>query len=336
MGAFVWEWADHAIKTEKGLLYGGDFGEPEHDGNFCCDGLVTTDRKLKSASLEMKAVYGGKKASPIIDVEIPEGNTKNAREITIEVNEHTGELTSLKADGVEVLRTPLRINVMRYTDNDRDLIGNWAGRYKLPECKQHIYSCEKTQNGYKFTGALAANCLMPALEFSLEYKTFGNELEIAISYKIASYVKSLARFGVEFAIDKAYNAFSYIGYGPTESYVDKHVACEYGYFKSTAEQNYEHGYVRPQESGSHYASKYLNVDGLFSMTAEKPFSFSQNPYTTKQLQSTLHDFELVENDFVNICIDLAMRGVGSNSCGPELDKKYEIPTSGENTFKLKF
>ena len=157
-----------------------------------------------------------------------------------------------------------------------------------------------------------------------------------ISYKIADYVKNMARFGIEFAIDKAYNNFSYIGYGPTESYVDKHVACEYGYFKSTAEQNYEHGYVRPQESGSHYASKYLNVDGLFSMTAENPFSFSVNPYTTKQLQNTLHDFELKENDFVNVCIDLAMRGVGSNSCGPELDKKYEIPTSGKNTFKFKF
>ena len=26
MGGFVWEWADHAIKTKKGFLYGGDFG----------------------------------------------------------------------------------------------------------------------------------------------------------------------------------------------------------------------------------------------------------------------------------------------------------------------
>ena len=47
MGAFVWEWADHAVKTKKGYLYGGDFGEQEHDGNFCVDGLLTPDRKLK-------------------------------------------------------------------------------------------------------------------------------------------------------------------------------------------------------------------------------------------------------------------------------------------------
>lgn len=56
-GGFVWEWADHGIFTEKGFLYGGDFGEDLHDGNFCIDGIVTPDRKLKSGSFEMKKIY---------------------------------------------------------------------------------------------------------------------------------------------------------------------------------------------------------------------------------------------------------------------------------------
>ena len=72
------------------------------------------------------------------------------------------------------------------------------------------------------------------------------------------------------------------------------------------------------------------------MTAEQPFSCSVNPYTTKQLRDTLHSFELKENDFVNVCIDLGMRGVGSHSCGPKLPAKYEIPRSGKNTFKFVF
>ena len=72
------------------------------------------------------------------------------------------------------------------------------------------------------------------------------------------------------------------------------------------------------------------------MTAENLFSFSVNPYTTKQLTTTTHGFELKENDFVNVCIDIAMRGVGSHSCGPELEKKYEIPKEGKKVFKLVF
>lgn len=58
MGGCVWEWCDHGIEVEPGKFrYGGDFGEYMHDGNFCVDGLVTPDRKVKSGALEMKAVY---------------------------------------------------------------------------------------------------------------------------------------------------------------------------------------------------------------------------------------------------------------------------------------
>ena len=336
MGGFVWEWADHGIKTDKGFLYGGDFKEPEHDGNFCADGLLTPDRKLKSNALEMKAVYGGKTKSEVNIVEIPASTYKFSSAIDIEVNEHTGEITSIKADGKEVLRTPMHFNITRFTDTDRDLVPHWIGRCHLDSCRPHIFSCEKNENSYKFKGCLAANCLMPAAEFELMYEVAGNVLTATIEYKLADYVERFPRFGIEFGVDKAHGNFSYAGFGPTESYVDKHIACEYGYYVSSARENYDREYIRPQESGSHYACKYMAVKDLFKVTAEQPFSFSVNPYTTKQLCETLHSFELEENDFVNVCIDLAMRGVGSHSCGPELPDEYEIPRKGKNTFKFTF
>lgn len=56
MGGFAWEWCDHAIAVEEAgetrFLYGGDFGERNHDGNFCVDGLITPDRKVKPGLLE--------------------------------------------------------------------------------------------------------------------------------------------------------------------------------------------------------------------------------------------------------------------------------------------
>lgn len=335
MGGFVWEWADHGIKTEKGFLYGGDFGEAEHDGNFCADGLITPDRKLKSNALEMKAVYGGKIVSEITDVAIPKTEGK-ASALAIKVNEHTGELTSIKADGVEVLRTPVHFNITRYTDNDRRLVAQWYTRCHLHLCRPEIFSCEKSENGYKFEGILGANTLDPAAEFSLEYAVDGNELTVAIEYKLADYVQNFPRFGIEFGVDKKYADFSYVGFGPYESYADKNVACEYGYYESSADKNYDRGYVRPQESGSHCACKYLEVKDLFKMTAEAPFSCSVNPFTTAQLRDAKHNFELEENDFVNVCVDLGMRGIGSHSCGPVLPEQYEIPKQGKNVFKLVF
>ena len=54
-GGFVWEWKDHGVAVDAdgrpdptgertvGYAYGGDFGEPLHDGNFVADGLCFAD-----------------------------------------------------------------------------------------------------------------------------------------------------------------------------------------------------------------------------------------------------------------------------------------------------
>ena len=58
IGGCVWEWADHTVVVDGVQKYGGDFpGELTHEGNFCCDGMVFSDRGLKAGSLEVKAAY---------------------------------------------------------------------------------------------------------------------------------------------------------------------------------------------------------------------------------------------------------------------------------------
>lgn len=60
-GGFVWEWIDHGIarRTSDGATwyaYGGDFGEPLHDGNFVADGLLLPDRTPSPGLTELKKV----------------------------------------------------------------------------------------------------------------------------------------------------------------------------------------------------------------------------------------------------------------------------------------
>ncbi|CAI4217406.1 unnamed protein product [Parascedosporium putredinis] len=48
MGGFVWEWANHGLKTKNAegewyYAYGGDWGDDPHDGHFCMDGLLNSD-----------------------------------------------------------------------------------------------------------------------------------------------------------------------------------------------------------------------------------------------------------------------------------------------------
>lgn len=61
IGGCIWEWADHGMreKDENGnevFLYGGDYGNWLHDGNFCCDGLCLPDRIPHTGLLEYKKV----------------------------------------------------------------------------------------------------------------------------------------------------------------------------------------------------------------------------------------------------------------------------------------
>lgn len=55
MGGFVWEWNDQAFPLDGARMgYGGDFGEPVNDGNFCLDGLLDERRNPKSAYFELR------------------------------------------------------------------------------------------------------------------------------------------------------------------------------------------------------------------------------------------------------------------------------------------
>jgi len=61
-GGFVWEWIEHGILApddgtgRRRMLYGGDFGEDVHDGDFVIDGLVDADRRPRPGLLHYAAV----------------------------------------------------------------------------------------------------------------------------------------------------------------------------------------------------------------------------------------------------------------------------------------
>lgn len=60
-GGFVWEWIEHGIAVDgpngtSRILYGGDFGEIVHDGNFVIDGLVDAERNPRPGLLHYAAV----------------------------------------------------------------------------------------------------------------------------------------------------------------------------------------------------------------------------------------------------------------------------------------
>ncbi len=326
MGGFVWEWCDHAVQTEKGFLYGGDFGETEHDGNFCVDGLVSPDRKIKSNLRELKAVYGDKPREEFVKEAKPLERAAADKPICYQLDE-AGRLVTL--GGVR-LKKAMQVNIERaYVDNDR-FLGEWRG---YERAKQVAYATETLENKVKVVGAMVKNCLAPILEYELVYEFFNDGVDVTLTYKAPDFVTYLPRIGFEFALPKSCQAFEYEAYGPYESYIDKHRASTYGTYRSRAKDEY-FAWVKPQESGSHYGATRLTLANGMCVTADKAFSFSVLPYSTEQIKSAAHDFELPASDGVYVNIDAAMSGVGTASCGPELKEEYRAPKTGKITFRI--
>lgn len=328
IGGFVWEFNDHAIKTDKGFLYGGDFGEKEHDGNFCVDGLLDPERKIKSNYLEIQSMYAEfREEKKDISKCCLESNMAESCPIRLEIDKR-GQLLSTSL--FSFVR-PMSVNIMRaYTDNDFKMRPEWD-YYKNFLMQNYV----KKEIGHNiiYQGKIVVNTLKPIMEYELIYKPFNEGLDIIFKYQVADFVTYLPRVGLEFAIDKKHKSFSYLGYGETESYIDKHLCSKYGRHCSTVNKNFSN-YIKPQECGSHYGSTELAFADFIKITAQTPFSFSVLPYSTRDLSNAAHNFELGKSDAVYINLDIAMSGIGTASCGPELPFEYRAPKAAENTFRI--
>lgn len=331
MGGFVWEWRDHAIKTETGYLYGGDFGEREHDGNFCVDGLLNPDFTPKSGYYEMQAVYGGKREKKC---KLP--NCEPLKKLAADkpLKYTLGKNGELLNVGDIKFAEPFKVNILRsFIDNDRNILNEWS---QYENAEQVAYDIKKNGNTIKVTGKMLKTCFAPIMNFTLAYTFYNDAVDIELCYKVADYVSYLPRIGLMFALPKSIaSKFTYKGYGPYESYIDKHLCCKYDAYTTDAGKEYFH-YVKPQESGSHFGCSVVAFDCGMEITAEKLFSFSVLPYSRQMLASANHDFELQEGDNVYVSLDIAMSGVGTNSCGPELAQKYRAPKIGKNKFRVVF
>ena len=128
---------------------------------------------------------------------------------------------------------------------------------------------------------------------------------------------------------------SYFAYGLYESYIDKHRASHMNVFGTTVGELHQN-YFRPQENGSHYDCDYVEItSGQYGIAAvsKNPFSFNASVYTQEELERVSHNYELKESDSTVFCMDYAMNGIGSNSCGPDVMDKYRFD---EEAFQFQF
>ncbi len=105
-GGFVWEWIDHGLwDAARGFYaYGGDFGEPLHDGNFVADGLVFPDRTPSPGLAEVKKVF-----EPVRITSAVGGGLRIENRFTFRDLAHLTFVWLLEEEGAPVVAGELRI-----------------------------------------------------------------------------------------------------------------------------------------------------------------------------------------------------------------------------------
>ncbi len=244
----------------------------------------------------------------------------------------TGLFRSMTANNQELLTRPMEYNIWRApTDNDMYAKLDWLkSGYDRHTVRVYEIEAEALPTGgasmtCRFgIGAVSKHKILDGKATWLIDEN--GTVDVTMEMQREPRMPYLPRFGLRMFLPSDFDTANYIGYGPWESYRDKHRASTLGHYITAVCDNHE-DYVRPQENSSHWGCRFvaLERDGMtLEVESKNSFCFNVSPYTQEELTAKAHNFELVPCGDTVFCLDYGQSGVGSGSCGPQLRKSEQL------------
>ena len=267
-------------------------------------------------------------------IEVSENDTKvviKGKTFTYTYSKKNGMFESLVLAGREYLDRPTEINIWRApTDNDMYAKLEWKkAKYHEAYVRAYVTNISQTADGVEIAvkASVSAWTVQKILDVDIVWKIDnGGAITSAIHVVKDDEFPDLPRFGLRMFLNKKLENVAYFGMGPYESYRDKHQASSHGLYRAKVNEMHE-DYIRPQENGSHFDCDYVEItNGQFGLAAssENTFSFNASVYSQEELENKAHNFELEESGSTVLCLDYALNGIGSNSCGPVVMDQYRF------------
>ena len=268
------------------------------------------------------------------ELQVKENDTQihiKGREFAYTIDKRTALFTEMKFAGREYLNHPMELNIWRApTDNDMYIKAEWKkAHYDKAYTRAYTTEVVQGKHGVKIVShaSVVAETVQKILDVTITWKIDASgKIDADIEATKDGEFPDLPRFGVRMFLDKKLSDARYFGMGPQESYRDKHQAASHGLYRANVGDLHE-DYIRPQENGSHYDCEYVELNNSrygIVVSAENAFSFNASYYTQEELEKKTHNYELTESDSVVFCVDYALNGIGSNSCGPVVLEQYRF------------
>jgi len=220
------------------------------------------------------------------------------------------------------------------TDNDRigHISTKWE-RWGLRELTRE--ECSVTESSNKLT---IKSTWKTSTGFAVKHTQVITPIEkgftVNESVVLPKELNDVARVGTNFELSGGLTDLTWFGNGPHESYPDRKIG-RISRWTSAIDNQYI-PYVRPQENGGHNGMRWFEIKdptgtGL-RIDLAKPYQVSVTPNRAGDLSDATHDYQVNPCGNVVVHIDVAHRGLGTASCGPDTLDKYLIST-GTHTWQ---
>ncbi len=258
-----------------------------------------------------------------------------------------GALCGISSHGIEFLKGPMMPSFYRCPSNidrtDRSFV-----------LSRTIFSnesdYEQIQKSVSFTG-MDYGVVDGVFSLVSRYKSFAFKGEILVAYEVPSPdllrvtlnftpKYDLVRYGFRVPVSREDMVCTWYGRGPGESYYDRKNATRIGQFSAGADKIF-HSYARPAENSSHADTDALRLESsqgssfvVKRVSGDKKFDFTILPFTPEQMNESLHDELLMQNDFCELLIDFCSKEIertDSNTTNLPLKKNVTY----KETFEIK-
>ncbi len=145
----------------------------------------------------------------------------------------------------------------------------------------------------------------------------------------------LPKIGLACALAPGLETARWYGKGPQECYSDRKAGAAVGLYAASVDA-LGVPYVLPQENGNRTDVRWLELSagigagvpdaGTAGLRIESPstFDFTASHFDAEALWKARHTCDLVPRPEVSLCIDVAQRGLGTASCGPDTLERYRL------------
>lgn len=277
----------------------------------------------------------------------------NSNKGAVKFDKTNGALASYVYDDIEYInQEPQREDKMKgfVATIYRAAIDNYMYRDKKWK-KQNINKTKHVFLGFeseKNRGVIKAKYQLlcgntKAFTYTIKYKMYGNgsmDVKLKICCTAIFHEFDLPKVGLSLEMPKEFNNVEFYGMGNYENYSDFSKQSVMGVYKTNVAEMRQ-PYIKPQDSGNRANVRWAKVTnqngrGLEFLALEKAFNFSATDITLDSLQKAKHREDAVPMNTTNVSIDSFVRGIGSNSCGPDTRDKYKLVVKKGYELKYKF